>query len=512
MKAISADTMRELDAGTIDAGTPGEVLMERAGEGSWALIRDYCAGLAPQHAQRFLVLVGKGNNGGDGYVIARLVAEEGHDVTVLSVCAKDELTGDALLNAQRLPTTVVYVLEPELIAAHLTSGTIIVDCLLGTGIKGSVRDPYKAIILAVNASCLPVIAIDIPSGVNADSGVITDVAIEADLTITMALPKTGLLLGRGPEHTGRLRRVDIGILRNLEREAESSFEAILSDDIQPLIRRVPNAAHKGDMGRIAIVGGSTRYPGALALAGMGCLRSGGGLVTLAYPESARAQLGHHPNALIQFPIPDADKGFLNAAATETLMEFIEGQDVVALGPGLGRNPESLALIAELLKSDKPVVLDADGLKVFTHHPEAMPREAPTIITPHPGEMKRILRALDAEHLLEEDRISQARGVAKRLQAVTVLKGAFTVIADKTGEIAVNTSGSQALATGGSGDILTGMCAAWLHQLRDPFAAAKTAVFIHGLAGELSPYGTRHLIADDLPEMIGMALEEISPLA
>ena len=504
--------MRRLDAETIAAGTPGEVLMERAGQGTFQEILEFCARLPLIHYQRFLILTGKGNNGGDGHVIARYLAEDAFEVTVLSVCEKELLQGDALLNAERLPEAVNFVAAPDRFAEYLQPGTIVVDALLGTGISGPVKDPYAAMINAVNASGLPVVAVDIPSGLNADTGEAGQATIVADLTVTMALPKTGLILGDAAEHTGALRCVDIGILPELVASAEASFEAVLKQDVRPYLSRLPHTAHKGDLGRVLLVGASRRYPGALMLAGLGCLRCGGGLVTAAFPEAARAQLGPRPNALIQAPIPDGGKGFHNAAGQDALVELAEDQDVLALGPGLGREPESLDLIQKLLKTPKPAVLDADGLSVFERHPDVLPRAAPTVITPHPGEMQRVCQAVGAAELRQQDRLTQAKELAQRLQAYVVLKGAFSVIAGPDGRVAVNTSGTPALATGGSGDVLTGMVAAFLCQLEDPFAAIETAGFIHGYAAELRPDAARSLVADDLPELIGEAMQQISPLA
>ncbi len=511
MKVVSVRTMRDLDRRTIEAGTPGEILMERAGTGAFYELLAYVELLDSRHAIQFLVLTGKGNNGGDGYVVARLIEEHtDYPVTVCSTCELDELSGDALLNAERLPADIPFEVVNELPDELLVPGTVIVDALLGTGIVGDVREPYATIIGQVNAAGLPVVAIDIPSGINGDDGTMGNAAIEADLTVTMGLPKTGLFLDAGLEHSGRLRVIDIGIPAQFTDAALGPFNGIFAADVRPFLRRLPKTAHKGTMGRIAVVGGSRRYPGAPVLAGRGAIRAGGGLVTLATPASIGPLLRLPLNSLILEPLDDDGTGCHRADAPG-LDAFAAAQDVLVVGPGLSREPAALDTAVQLLRSDRPMVLDADGLLAVGRQPDLFPRQATTVLTPHPGEMRRLLTALDLDDLADADRLVQAGAVAQQLGAIVVLKGAATVIAAPDGTITVNGSGCPGLATGGSGDVLSGIIGAFLVH-GEPLAAVQAAVFLHGLAGELAPGGQRQLVADDLPELLGEAMQLVSPFA
>lgn len=510
MKAISARTMRELDEQTIESGTSGEELMERAGRGAFHELLAFVELLDSRHAIQFVIVTGKGNNGGDGHVVARCLADyTDYPVSVFSTVPKSELKGDALTNAEDLPETVEFQVGEALPDDLLVPGVVLVDALLGTGISGEVREPYAHLIRQMNDSGLPIVALDNPSGLDATAGTITNTAIMADLTITMGLPKIGLFRGDGLLHSGRLRLVEIGIPESFIRNRPSPFDAIFAQDVRPLLGRLPKDVHKGNMGRILIVGGARMYPGAPMLTGHGALRAGGGLVSVAYPGSIAYLLRPPCNSLILHPIADNDTGIHQPGQ---LSDLAADQDVLLIGPGLSRESPALEAAAELLRTDKPAVLDADGLQVIGHAPDLFPRQATTVITPHPGEMKRILQALDMEDLAGQDRLVQANKVAQRLDAYVVLKGAATVISAPDARLAVNSSGCPALASGGSGDVLTGIIGAFLARSQEPWEAIMAAVFLHGLAAELGLRGQRNLIADDLPELLGDAMQLISPFA
>jgi NAD(P)H-hydrate epimerase len=514
MKAIRAADMQALDRETIAAGTPGHVLMERAGAGAVDELLAFAGRLPAPHRRQFLIVNGKGNNGGDGYVMARLLAAAGHRVRVFSLYAPAALSGDAALNARRLPTAVPLQTGTSIPGHWLAPGTIVVDCILGTGITGAVREPSASIIAELNASGLPLVAIDLPSGLDADTGAVANTAIIADMTITMATPKAGLLCGAGPAHRGTLRCVDIGVAPAALAAKQAMAEAVTAADIMPLLGRLDKHAHKGTMGRVLVIGGSRDYPGAPMLAGAGALRSGAGLVTAAAPAGAVPLLRPTLSALILHAVADADRGVLGDTSRERLAALAAGQDAVVLGPGLTRGPQVLALVAQLLDAiEAPVILDADGLSVFTLYPDALARRTGTVVlTPHPGEMARCCEALGLTELLSAPRQEQAAGLAVRTGAVVVLKGADTVVAGPAGETTINTSGTAALATGGTGDVLAGMVAAWVCQCDDPATAARAAVYLHGYAAELARTGMRHLVADDLPDLIGQAMAELSPTA
>ena len=493
MKIVSGKQMQALDRRTIDGGVPGELLMERAGTGAFEALLEFIELLPCAHRHRVVVINGKGNNGGDGYVVARLLAERtGYEAIVYATCQPDELSGDAKLNADRLPLPI--------------------DCLLGTGISGPVREPYATIIGQINDSHLPVVAMDIPSGVDADTGAVAAVAVRADLTITMALPKIGLLRGAGANLCGCLRCVDIGIPATFVDEVDSAAEATLAADVRPLMHRLPSAIHKGDMGRILIVGGSADYPGAPMLAGAGALRAGGGLVTVACPSSVGPVLEPQDNALIRKLIDDDGRGTHGPVDAAEFADLTADKNVIAAGPGLGGSDAALSLVRDLLGTDKPVVLDADALRVCSDCGERLKARAVTVLTPHPGEMARLIASCGFAGLDTADRESQASTVAKEFNAIVVLKGHRTIVAAPDGRAFINTSGTPALATGGSGDVLCGVIAAVLCQLDNPVAAVRLAVFVHGLAAELSPKGMRGTTADDQPQLIAHALQQLSPLA
>ncbi|MCJ8332415.1 MAG: NAD(P)H-hydrate dehydratase [Lentisphaeria bacterium] len=509
MKAVTTQQMEALDQGSIKKGIPGEVLMERAGAGAFDHIANYCETQPVYHWTHFLILTGKGNNAGDGFVIARYLDESyGAEISVFSACDPFELKGDAERNFTRMDLDI-YTDMHEL-DILLVPGTVIIDCLLGIGMKGPLREPYKTIIEKVNAAELPVFSIDIPSGLDADTGLANDSAIVADCTITMGLPKTGLVLNDGPKYTGRLKLIDIGLVNELVEKQQTDFEITFESEIDENIKRIDNVVHKGTQGRITCIGNSTHYTGALILAAHAALKCGSGLVTAAYPQSLRAYFHAVPNALIHLPLADSDTAILSLEAKEELFNHLSNQDIIAIGPGLGRDKSSLELMAEILKSCKqPIVVDADALDVLTIDSNALNREALTVITPHPGEFKRMLKALKIKPT--DSDLDDARTVAKRLDCILVLKGSRSIVVDPQGNTAYNSSGDPALATAGSGDVLCGMIASFLHQIDDPFTAVKTAVFIHGYAGELAKC-KRSLIADELLDLIPHALRLLSPFA
>ena len=514
MKVVTAKEMRQLDQETIRAGIPGRILMERAGTGAFQEIQAFIANVSSRHVKRIIVLTGKGNNGGDGYVIARLLAENTNfDVSIHSVCSVECLKGDAFTNAVRLPDRVRVKEVNEISTNAFEEGTIVIDCLLGTGISGSVKKPYATMIQQINDSGLPVISIDVPSGINADNGNVENVAIHADLTITIGLPKIGLFTGEGMEYSGQLRLVEIGIPEERIEEINSPFSAVFRQDVRGFYKRLPKNIHKARLGKVLIVGGSEKFPGAPLLAGYGALRAGGGLVTVAYPRSIAPIIHSKENALILQPVDDQGLGYHKTQEPEVATNLISDKDVVVVGPGLARKVESMELVRQLLLTEKPLVVDADGLYVFTHHQSILPRKkGVTILTPHAGEMKRLITALDQDQLLSTDRITQAKTIAMKLGTFVVLKGPATVVASPRGTVSINASGSPALATGGTGDVLAGMIATYICQFQDTMSALTSAVFIHGYAAELAARGMRNFVADDLLTNIGVALKDVTPFA
>lgn len=507
MKVISVEQMRDLDSRTInEAGIPGAKLMETAGIGAAEHIIDYVSSLYPKHVKRFVILNGKGNNGGDGYVVAKFLMENYHaEVIIYSVCPVEELSGDARFHADQVKAQVNIIIDK---IPAFQAGDIIIDGLLGTGTQGPLRPPYDAWIAAVNASMMPLIALDIPSGLNGNDGTVPSDAIIADITVTMGFPKCGMLLHKGPEHCGQIKCVDIGIPQEYIEATPSEIEMTFEQDISCLGRRSSNT-FKNRNGNLLVIGGSRAYQGAALLTAKASMRSGAGLVTLAIPQSAGIP-SSAMDSLIFRRITDAGTGTFSEESADQLNELIAAADAIAIGPGITTAEEVIAMLGEIRNINKPVVWDADALNILSFNQSLIDRESATVLTPHPGEMQRLLRGFNLINALEADRFAQASALAEKSGAVIVLKGNNSVIATPGQTITVNSSGSPALATAGSGDVLTGIIGALLAQRINHFDAAKFAVFIHGLAGEQPPLGVRGLTADDLVDLIPIAMQQISP--
>ena len=511
MKTLSVEQTRLLDAKTIEeAGIPGETLMERAGVGAGREILAFTERLLPWKVRRFVLLAGKGNNGGDAYVVARFLVEHANaETAVFSTCPIGELKGDALLNAHRLPAETAL---SEGVAPNFRDGDLIIDGLLGTGAKGAPREPYAEWIEMLNASDLPVVSLDIPSGLDGDTGETTGVAVNADMTVTMAFPKTGLLLARGPELAGPLRVIDIGIPAAFAEKTDSTFETTTAADVAPLLSRRPFDAHKNSLGKVLVVGGSGEYPGAPILAAEAAARAGAGFVTVAVPESA--EIPPPPNArhLVFKRLPDGGKGVFSRESRDTLAELAEKSDAIAIGPGLTADGSVAEATQLLLEMGKTIILDADALNLVAEGALKIPRKpkAGIAITPHLGEAKRLAEGLGMD--IDSGKIDAAKKIAAETAATTLLKGPRTIIATPDGRVALNSTGSPALATAGSGDVLTGIATAYAAAGIPLFDALRAAAFIHGLAAELGPFGQRGLVADDLPALVAKAAKSISPYA
>lgn len=509
MKVITVEQMRELDSRTInEAGIPGAELMETAGVGAAEHIIDYVSSLYPGHIKRFVILAGKGNNGGDGYVIAKFLLENYHaEVVIYAVCSPEKLIGDAKYHADLVKNSVGLIVD-EIPSFH--KGDIIIDALLGTGTQGGLKPPYDSWIAAVNSAGVPVIAIDIPSGLNGDDGTVATDAVLADITVTMGLPKRGMLLNQGPDLCGQIKCVDIGIPAEFIAEIPSEIDLVFEQDIKCLGRR-PSNSYKNKNGHLLVIGGSRNYPGAPILCAKAAMRSGAGLVTVAIPQSAYISQPDM-NSLIVRRVPDSGRGTFSETSADELNQLINQADAIAVGPGITTGDEVLEMLDAIIDTDKPVVWDADALNILARNQSLIDRESATVLTPHPGEMQRLLNGFNLTSAMLKDRISQAVALAEKTGAVTVLKGNHSVIAAKQHPLTINSSGSAALATAGSGDVLTGIIGAFLAQGIAAFDAAKFAVFIHGLAGEQTPLGIRGLTADDLIDLIPVAMQQISPFA
>jgi len=513
MKIISVETMRSLDRRTIESGIADEVLMERAARAAYAEMRGILDRRLPPHfRRRFAVIAGKGNNGGDAYVIARLLHEDGQHVAVFATCRPSELKGAAAHHARLLPEAVPVTVCTQLPAAASATGTVLIDGLLGTGTAGPLRSPYDALVRQINATALPVVSIDVPSGINADTGNAEPESVLADVTVTMAQPKQGLLTPPGRARCGILRCVDIGIPSEFVEEAEATGETVFASDIIPLLRRRPAAGHKGTFGRLVVLGGSVDYVGAPMLAGAAALRAGAGLVTVLLPQTARALCTLPLQALIVQGIPDDGSGFLTNASVSALAPVTREAQAVVFGPGLGTTTPAARLISEVASVPAPLVIDADGLRWLASRPDLCLRTQATVVTPHPGEMQVLLKGFGLATLATSSREEQASGLARKSGTFVVLKGLGTVLASPDGDVAINASGTNALATAGTGDVLAGLIGALLAQGFGPWDAIRAGTFIHGYAAELATTGARSLVADDLLDLVPEAMRHLSPFS
>ena len=515
MKAISVEQMRELDGRSIKkAKIPGFVLMERAGFGCGEKIIEFIEDrIHFNHIKRFVILAGKGNNGGDAYVVARYLYENTDiEIIIYSICDLEKLGDDSKKHAGLIIEDVDYSIKKKLTDKDFRQGDVIIDGLLGTGATGSLRKPYDNWILTVNTSLLTVISLDVPSGLNADDGLIAENCIMADMTLTMALPKRGLVIRKGPEYCGLLRCVDIGVPQEYIDETESDFEVYFDCDAKKYLTRMPVKSYKNSVGSVLIIGGSQEYYGAPFLSALTAQRAGAGMVRVAVPESIE-RIPDVSLSLIVTKIKDNGNGYFGLESLKELKPLIDKSDVIVLGPGIGTERDTFLFVREILKSQKPLIIDADALNIIAESPEIYHKNDANILTPHPGEMKRLLEAFDLEHFNDQSRESKAEALAECLDSIIVFKGARTVTASPDGQITINSSGCPALATAGSGDSLTGIIAALNAKAReDYYAATAAAVFIHGMTGEISPFGNRGFIADDIHELIPEAMLRISAFA
>ncbi|MDR0933255.1 MAG: NAD(P)H-hydrate dehydratase [Victivallales bacterium] len=494
MQIISIATMRELERRTIESGVSGYELMRRAGRGAAEEICKYMHG---KDFSRVVVLVGHGNNGGDALIVAGLLN------IPTKVYATTELTTlrhEAACAAQDLPNKVEVEVRDTLSLSDFRPGDLIVDGLLGIGFGGELRPQLRNWIAVANDSNCPIVAIDLPSGINGDTGnADSGIAIQAELTVTFGYPKCGHFNADGPAYSGRLRLVDIG-LNAPDLSVESTAEACFAVDAAKLLKRPEFDTYKNRRGRLLIVGGSANYSGAATLLSWAALRAGAGIVRLATPVKPFAPL---PGALIARVVKN-HHGVFDLDSLPELETFMAQSDAIVAGSGWDFGTEIIDILSKLLEFSGPVLLDADALNAVAREPKRWVKREKLIITPHLGEAKRLAEAFDIP--LFEGRSEFALAIAARLNAVTVLKGPHTVVAAPDGRCCINSSGCPALATAGSGDVLGGIIGALLSGNPDfPYEMAKLGVFLHGLAGELGDSG---LIADDLPRLAALAAAQI----
>jgi NAD(P)H-hydrate epimerase len=507
--------MREADRRTIhELGIPSIVLMENAGRQAVAAMEAAFEDLATSHVG---VLCGRGNNGGDGFVVARTLVQRGIDTAVFLLGSVADVRGDARTNLEvlgRIGLTVVEVTSAQDWELHFTEVSecdLIVDAILGTGFRGRLTGLLETVVADVNGLGVPVVAIDIPTGLSADTHTVDGEAIEASMTVTIAAPKIPLVFPPADSNAGDLVIADIGIPYPVIDEIEGPYlELLARDRMREIVPARAADSHKGDFGRVLVVAGSTGRTGAAHLAAQGALRSGAGLVTVATPRSCQPVVAAMAPEYMTEPLDETPAGTVDFAALDRVLDI--AADVIAVGPGLGQSPATAAFVHALLeRAGVPLVLDADALNAFASEPDRlMGRDGvDVIVTPHPGEMARLLNV--SIEAVQHDRLRYARDFAAAHRVHVVLKGHRTIIASPDGRAFVNLTGNAGMATGGTGDVLTGMIAAWFAQLLDAEAACKLAVYLHGSAGDLAEAdeGDVALTAGDLVGRLGDAVLELT---
>jgi NAD(P)H-hydrate epimerase len=513
MKIATAAEMKEIDKLTVEwFGLPGVVLMENAGRA----VADKAALILGQPRGKIVFIVcGGGNNGGDGYAAARWLHNFGVRVKLFLAMDRAQVGGDALTQldtALRMGIECFDQTEPrglEKARIAIAFADLVVDALLGTGFQGDLSGPYAESIELMNGSGKKILSVDIPSGVDADTGGIRQKAVKSFCTVTFGLPKPGLLLHPGADCAGEVEVAAIGIPRELLTAAKIRQTLVTREAAASRLPRRDQNSHKGSNGHVLALAGSHGFSGAACLAARGALRAGAGLVTIAVPESIRTVIETKTTEAMTFELPETLAGGLGPDALQRLRDFSARASVVLAGPGLGRQEETMETLLELIRTmDRPMVLDADALFALAGHIEILAEtEALTVLTPHPGEMAR-LTGLSVQQI-QADRLGVARRSAREWGCILVLKGSRTIVAFPDGELFVNSTGNPGMASGGTGDVLAGVIAALIAQGLSSHDAAVLGVYLHGLAGDLAAAGRPvGMLAMDLAEQIPAAIHQL----
>lgn len=517
----TAEQMQQFDRLAIATyAIPGIVLMENAGRAFVDVLEQYVGNLS---GKKVVVVCGKGNNGGDGFVIARHVANRGASVQVVLLGRRKEVKGDAKANltillkmiASKHSAIVLHEVQSvkmleKTVQSLPDSPAAIVDAIFGTGFSGPVRSPYNDMIQWINNQSAFVAAVDIPSGVNAATGAVENVAVRAKVTVTMGCAKIGHYVGAGKDHTGIVKIADISIPHFLFSGKKNPTYRIHVEDVRDVLPQRPHTAHKYSVGKVLVIAGSRNLTGAPFMTAVSAMKAGAGAVILAVPKSIHTALIKKVTEVMITPLEETDEGTISPKALEQLEERLLWADVVAVGPGLSQNRQTRTLVHTLVERiHKPLVLDADGLGMMMYDVSLLTkRRFDTIITPHVGEL-RLLTGLDRE-VIERERVEVARTQAKNLNSILVLKGSPTITATPGGRAYMNSTGNPGMATAGSGDVLTGIVSSFLAQGMRPEEAAWAGVFVHGLAGDIAAkkFGQRSMMALDIMDAIPAALQMI----
>lgn len=520
MYLVKAREMQEIDRETIESfGIPGRVLMENAGYGTFKMIMD----LFPDIFDRKVCLLcGRGNNGGDGFVVARYLMEKGVETNIFLLSSRDRLRGDARANmglVEKLcamrgkkdeENKIIQIPDRDAFLKYksrIFHNDLFVDGIFGTGLNSDVRGFFREVIDLVNASRNPVVSVDIPSGLNADTGKPCGVCIKAYATASFAFAKPGHILYPGNIFTGKLEVIDIGIPGFIVEKKSPKVHLTEKKRVQSFFSVRDSQAHKGNFGHLLIIAGSIGKTGAAALAANAAMACGTGLVTLGVPESLNAVMEPQVTETMTFPLSERRKGFLSEQAFDEIIELSKGKTAMAVGPGIGTEKDTGNLIKKLVKAiDIPIIMDADALNLIAGSPEILThKKTPVILTPHPGEMARLANSSTAE--IQSSRLESARKFAVQYGVILVLKGAGTITAMPDGRIFICTTGNPGMASGGMGDVLTGMISGFTAQGLSCENAAIAGPYLHGICGDTLAC-TRGSFGFTASDIIGISPETI----
>ncbi len=511
MKVLSPQRMAQYDKYAIETwGIPSAVLMENAGRNTYRLMKERYL----DDRKRIVIVCGRGNNGGDGFVVGRYALIDGHPVRVLLVGHRSDLKGDAALNMNLYASLSGEIVEltdgSENFEIILKHADIIVDAIFGTGLSKPVGGMEKIIIDAVNASGKPVISVDIPSGIDGNTGNVLGSAVRAQHTFTYAYPKLGQIMGPGAKHSGRLTVIDISVPSFVEGKAGYDAEVTDGEMLRGFLKAREGSSHKGSFGHAVVIAGSPGKTGAAHMASLAALKIGAGLVTLIIPETLNPILEVKTTEVMTYPVRDDGRGFFIPESFDDIASFVHDKDVIIMGPGLSQNDGVTKLVRKMYAEiDKPFVIDADGINAFQGFTDILKNtERQAVLTPHPGELARLIGKTPGE--VNADRIAIARTLASEWGINILLKGAASVLAASDGGIFLNPTGNPSLAKGGSGDILTGFVGGLASQGYKLVESTLLGAYLHGYMADtwVEDNSDMDLLALDLIIGLGRAIEEI----
>ena len=514
MKVLTAAQMRRMDLYAIEKlGIIGPVLMENAG---LEIVRAILERFPDVRQEKVVIVAGKGNNGGDGFVVARHLFNRGAKPLILLLAPKKAVQGDAALNltmAERMGIAIQEAGTPDLWAKarrRLTSATLLLDAVFGTGLTQPAAGLFAKVISDINRSPAYRVAVDIPSGLSSDLFEPIGPSVEADLTVTMASPKIAHVFAPTEALCGELVVADISMPPFMFQDPDLKLELVEETFIAPCFKKRAKDAHKGTFGHLLIVSGSRGKTGAASLTAKAALKTGAGLVTVGTPGSCLPLVARSMAEIMTEPLPETGAGTLGDQAGNPILELLRGRDALVLGPGISTHPETAQMVLALLPRVKvPMVIDADGLNILSAQPDLLKRlKPPVILTPHPGEFARLVQVPTRTVVSEKLRL--APEFAQKYGVYLVLKGYRTITVTPSGRVFINPTGNPGMATGGSGDVLSGMIGSMIMQEKDLLKALLSAVYLHGLSGDLAAQriGEKSMVAGNLITFLAAAVKKI----